>query len=98
MSADILSRDTEDVFLADSPVPMRKKLLLSRLSHSSMTWLLPRAGLGNKAGNSGKEKINVSNIESIEYTDTIIFLQQASREHASLLLVVLIFLLCHSIR
>ena len=55
-----VSVDSEEILFPDNPVPMRKKLLLSKLAHTSKTRLLPKVGLRNMASCNGKDRINVS--------------------------------------
>ena len=49
-------RETEDVFLADSPFPLRKKVLLSQVSYSSSAKLLPDTNTNTRNAGNGTEK------------------------------------------
>ena len=53
-------RETDDVFLAESPFPLRKKVLLSQVSHSSSAKLLPDTNTNTRNAGNGTDKTNVS--------------------------------------
>ena len=89
-------RDTDEVFLADSPFPLRKKVFLSQVSHSSSAKLLPDSNTKTRNAGNSTDMRNVSILNFFAWPENNFYFQ-AARDHSALLVVILNFLLCHSI-